>query len=95
MITYNDAALAFYARHGFQMLRRECQFYVIRQERYDAFALGVYLNGGSAPSSTMTSALHAVAAAALRWFVTCTAARPTGGRAGGALPARRNDKSDA
>lgn len=94
VITYNDAALAFYARHGFQMLRRENQFYVIRQEHYDAFALGVYLNGGSAPStaSTAVSALHAAAAAALRWFVNnCTAAR----RPVCALPARGNDKSDA
>ena len=94
VITYNDAALAFYARHGFQMLRRENQFYVIRQEHYDAFALGVYLNDGSAPStaSTAVSALHAAAAAALRWFVNnCTAAR----RPVCALPARGNDKSDA
>ena len=90
VITYNDAALSFYSRKGFQMLRREHHFYEIRQERYDAFALGVYLNGGSAPStaSAVVTALHAAAAAALRWFVNCTAAR----RPVGALAARGNDK---
>ena len=94
MITYNDAALAFYARHGFQMLRREKDFYQIRQQHYDAFALGVYLNDGSAPStaSAVASVLHAAAAATLRWFVNCTAARRP---AGMLTTARVEDKGDA
>ena len=93
MITYNDAALAFYARHGFQMFRRENSFYQIRQQHFDAFALGVYLNDGRAPStvSAVVAALHAAAAAALRWFVNCTAGR----RALVSLTTCVNDKADA
>ena len=92
VITYNDAALSFYARHGFQMLRRERNFYEIKNERYDAYALGIYLNGGSAPStaSAVVSALHASFAAGLRWLASCTARR----QHGGALAARGSDKSD-
>lgn len=81
VITYNDAALSFYARQGFQTLRREAAFYEISQQRYDAFALGVYMNGGSAPSaaSAMVSALHAAMAAGFRWLTLCTAARQPAG----------------
>ena len=81
VITYNDAALSFYARQGFQTLRREAAFYEIAQQRYDAFALGVYMNGGSAPSaaSAMVSALHAAMAAGFRWLTLCTAARRPAG----------------
>ena len=94
VITYNDAALSFYARQGFQTLRRERDFYEITQQRYDAFALGVYMNGGSAPSaaSAVVSALHAAVAASFRWLTLCTAAR----RPAGAVAAHeKSERIDA
>ena len=74
------------------MLRRERKFYDIRSEHFDAFALGVYMNGGSAPStaSAAMSALHAAVVASLRWLTHCTAPR----RPMGVLAAHGDEKGD-
>ena len=79
VITHNEAALAFYARHHFRLLRHERRFYVIRgplapvpgQEYYDAYALCLYINGGRPPASVLPqvvgSALRALLHGGAGW----------------------------
>ncbi len=73
VITHNDAALAFYARHDFRLMKHERHFYLIKGAHYDALALCLYVNGGRPPASahSLFSAARALVNSSLWWCATC------------------------